>query len=307
MSHSILRIKNSGYFEDDFNNRESSALKSIDRINEYYLGETNSKDRLIVLSNTDFDMSCLDNYLSQIDLIVHPNSGYNNFTSEFTRAANFPIIIGHELRKYAVTQYILTQLLKEFSYENQTKWERLDIVKDKTLLKDQSVLIIGKGHIGLELESQLKHLVHSINWYDPYKGHTKYSNLSTYDIIIMSCSVNNKNVNMIDQDFLEECKENVIIVNPARGALVDLSAMMKKCEQGATYIVDVYPKEPFDLSTLDHPRIKTTSHIAGCYSLLAENIIKFEQKVITDFFKDSRLTSYEDSSLINKIIDGEFI
>ncbi len=307
MSHSILRIKNSGYFEDGFNTLEEKALKEISQVNGYYLGETNSQDRLIILSNTDFDMSVLDKYLSQIDLIIHPNSGYNNFTAEFTQRANFPIIIGHELRKFAVVQYILTQLLREFSYEKQTRWERLEVVENKVLLKDLSVLIVGKGHIGKELNLQLSNLVNRIDWHDPYKGHGTYSEINHFDIIIMACSSNLNNKNMINEEFLNQCKDKVIVINPARGALVDLEAMKKKCDQGATYIVDVYPEEPFNLSSLDHSRIKTTSHIAGCYNDLTKNIIKFEKKVICDFFNDPNLSNYEDSKLMNKIIEGEFI
>jgi len=307
MSHSILRIKNSGYFEDDFNSLEESVLKSIPQINEYYLGETSTDDRLIILSNTDIKMSSMEQYQAQIDLIIHPNSGYNNFTVEFTKNLNFPIIIGHELRKYAVTQYILTQLLKEFSYENQQEWERFKIVRDKPMLKDSNVLIIGKGHIGLELNSKLKHLVKKIDWYDPYKGHDTFSNLEQYDIVILCSSANNKNMNLINQSFLEQCKEDVIVINPARGSLVDLDAMKSKCERGSTYIVDVYPSEPFDLSLLSHPRIKTTSHIAGCYKDLTSNIIDFESRVICDFFKDPSLKAYNDSKLSFKILEGEFI
>ena len=72
------------------------------------------------------------------------------------------------------------------------------------------------------------------------------------DIITVHCPLNDDTRGMINADRLALMKKSVILVNEARGAVLDESAVAKAVENGdiAAFGCDVYTKEPFPA---DHP------------------------------------------------------
>ena len=110
------------------------------------------------------------------------------------------------------------------------------------------------------------------------------------DIITVHCPLNDESRWLINERRLSLMKPNVILVNEARGAVLDESAVAKAVEEGkiAAFGCDVYSTEPFNF---DHPynRIKDlnnvllTPHAAWgayearerCINIIAENIESF--------------------------------
>ncbi len=110
------------------------------------------------------------------------------------------------------------------------------------------------------------------------------------DIISIHCPLNEESSGMINEARLSLMKQNVILVNEARGAVLDEEAVARAVEEGriSGFGCDVYSVEPF---TEDHPynRIKhmnnvlLTPHAAWgsyearerCINVIAENIESF--------------------------------
>ena len=112
----------------------------------------------------------------------------------------------------------------------------------------------------------------------------------TSDIITVHCPLNNETKGIINKDRLAAMKKSVILVNEARGAVLDendvANAILEK--QIAAFGCDVYSAEPFDTS---HPynKIKNldnvilTPHAAWgayearerCIQIIAKNIDSF--------------------------------
>ena len=110
------------------------------------------------------------------------------------------------------------------------------------------------------------------------------------DIITVHCPLNDQSKNLMNQDRISLMKQNVVLVNEARGAVLDEEAVTKAIESGriAAFGCDVYSVEPFDV---DHPynRIKElpnvllTPHAAWgsyearerCINIIAQNIDSF--------------------------------
>ncbi len=110
------------------------------------------------------------------------------------------------------------------------------------------------------------------------------------DIISIHCPLNDDSRNMIDKEKISLMKKNVILVNEARGAVLDEAAVADAVENGKIggFGCDVYSKEPFDKN---HPynRIKgkenviLTPHCAWgsyearerCINIITENIDSF--------------------------------
>lgn len=115
------------------------------------------------------------------------------------------------------------------------------------------------------------------------------------DIITLHCPLNDGTKGIINKDRLELMKGSVVIVNEARGAVVDEAAIADALLDGkiAGFGSDVYSKEPIDKS---HPFTKImgldncylTPHAAWgsyesrarCISVIAENIrAYFDNKI----------------------------
>ncbi len=110
------------------------------------------------------------------------------------------------------------------------------------------------------------------------------------DIITVHCPLNDSTRNLINQDRLSLMRPDVILVNEARGAVLDEEAVARAVEEGKIrgFGCDVYSVEPFGI---DHPynRIKDmknvllTPHAAWgsyearerCIGIIAQNIDSF--------------------------------
>ena len=70
--------------------------------------------------------------------------------------------------------------------------------------------------------------------------------ISTSDIISLNLALTHSTEHMIGAAEFEEMKDGVVIVNTARGALIDEKALVKALESGKVYSVglDVFETEP---------------------------------------------------------------
>ena len=79
--------------------------------------------------------------------------------------------------------------------------------------------------------------------------------MSTSDYISIHCLANKETTNLIDDAMFKVCKPNLVIVNTARGVIIDLNAAYEalKSEKIRAIGLDVLPTEPADNN---HPLIK---------------------------------------------------
>lgn len=314
--YTIFRINVSGYQKKNFTKREKSRLESLKQFT--YIDHQSSSledilnkknDEIILISNTDTPFAKYKHLnFSRVKLIIHPNSGYDNFPVRFVKNASFPIILGNPIRSHAVANYILSCIFKHYStipihktWDENRYWQR-------GLLKDKNVLIIGYGHIGKILEKALTPLVKKVHIYDPYKGKTNLP-INSSDIVIPCANLNPSCYHMIDGAFLKKLPKNYLIINAARGDLIEQKALVKSLKENprAFAFLDVFGEEPNSFEDFQSLKnIITTSHIAGVYKGLDNKILAFEKQVLTNFLTynrniDTFKNIYNDLLLQNRI------
>ena len=132
---------------------------------------------------------------------------------------------------------------------------------------DKKVGIIGLGRIGTAFALRAKAFGFDVSFYDPYvpdgqekainvHRHNKLEDLmSDSDYISIHCLANKETTNLIDDDMFKVCKPNLVIVNTARGAIIDLNAAYIALKSGKISAIglDVLPNEPADNN---HPLVK---------------------------------------------------
>ncbi len=144
-------------------------------------------------------------------------------------------------------------------------------------LTDMTVGIIGCGHIGKDLVQLLKPfgcqiLVHDIKDYsDFYQDHGITALgleevLSKADVVTLHVPLDGTTRNLINRERLGLMKETAILINAARGGLIDEKALYKMLSTGKILGAgfDVYAVEPPKENPLiDLPNVLTTPHIGG--------------------------------------------
>ena len=135
--------------------------------------------------------------------------------------------------------------------------------------------IIGCGSVGSLVASRLKSLGYQVICYDPPRQERDSEFISAdlrelFECNLLSIHTNLHNlpphpsVNLIDTKFLNNLPHGTVIINAARGDVVDESAIIHAIQQnGLFYCTDVYQNEPEINPMIVALATISTPHIAG--------------------------------------------
>ncbi|MBT3982649.1 MAG: hypothetical protein HOE90_14925 [Bacteriovoracaceae bacterium] len=321
-SYGILRLNLSRYFTKNFSSREKDCINEIEGLHFIEKEQSCDFEKLILISTTQVDFNKLDTaLLDKTSLIIHSNSGHDNFSLDFTSSVDFPIVLGNKLRARAVSEYIIKcffHSIEKIPFCNE--WDAFRSF-ERTLIEKRKVLIIGNGQIGTIVHKQLDSAGVNCTTFDPFKEQKssydspamiKTSVLETlehtrFDHVILACGLNPSSRHLLDKSFFEGLSDNCVIINAARGALIDQLALREFLTGNpkAFVYLDVFENEPDDLSAFDQVKnALTSSHIAGVHGDLEDDLIDFEVKTLKDYLSLGRsefYDRYENSILSNRI------
>lgn len=310
--YSVIRTHTSPYQVRGFKDLEKKCLEKLPLDYLYSVEEIKANSELIVVTNTHTKFEDLPSEIREkAKLIVHPNSGYENFASTFSELKNLPVVIGHEIRAQAVAEYTLSCFVDYWTRRpHHPNWDQSRLYPRK-LMNKTSALIIGHGHIGKRLKTMLSSLGVHVKTVDP-RLPADYKELSevkeSFETIILAASLNSQSIHLINQQSLQKLGPSVLI-NPSRGGFINEVDLMNYLENSSmTAYLDVFEKEPLPEGSLKHERLIKTSHIAGVHQDLDQDIIDFEFQVISDFLNLSEkdfMVKYHHQLLANKWFQGE--
>ncbi len=327
LTKNLIRLDASSYHGPSFVGDEEALAREFGLSYFFKLGQfdasQNAKEledqSFVLISNTHtIPAQIPKEILKRTELWIHSNSGYDNFEASFVESAPFPIITGNPIRCAAVTEYILAQVLENFGLINhQAKWDKSRLW-DRPLLKKKNILICGEGLIGTALRECLTPLSHQVTTFDPFKKENQSRGLAELlkefppvDILLLACSLNSTSKNLIDENIINLLNKDFLLVNAARGSLVDEKALFSHLSEhkSARAILDVFASEPTPEDFIDLKNLKRTSHIAGVSKNLDRDILDFEREVITSFVtnKEKFNRDYESLFLSNRISKKELI
>jgi phosphoglycerate dehydrogenase-like enzyme len=94
--------------------------------------------------------------------------------------------------------------------------------------------------------------------------------LPSANVVVLACPLTDETRGLVNEEFLSQMREDAILVNVARGAVVDTAQLLEalSSDRPGHAILDVFETEPLDPSSplWDHPGVTLTSHIAGAGS-----------------------------------------
>lgn len=321
MNFQVYRTHASSYQDSKYLANEKKVLEEISDVNYIQtLQQYQPGSKIILITNTHTDPHLIpERILKETVLMIHPNSGYDNLSDEFRRSAEFPIIIGNPIRANAVVEYTLGCMFKHFSpIPNHHHWQT-DRAYPRKLIRDQNILLLGHGNIGKILANSLTPLCPKLTVFDPfveaqhipYPIHNEWSNdlLKNVSILICAASLNQTSRRILNKSNINELNSECLILNPARGELFqeeELIHFLQKNPKSFAYL-DVFEREPFAPGYGSQvSNLNKTSHIAGMYRRLNNDIISFEFLVIKDFirrFQQNSLNEFK-QDYAECILDG---
>ena len=137
---------------------------------------------------------------------------------------------------------------------------------DRIQLKDKSLLVIGTGNIGRRVVDYMRPFIHVIT-FDILEN--DISDLPTLiskaDCITLHIPKTDENNAFMDKDKLAMMKNDAVIINTARGGLIDEFALKERLMGGHIAAgLDVFSIEPpHDQELLELPNLLVTPHIGG--------------------------------------------
>jgi len=175
------------------------------------------------------------------------------------------------------------------------KWEKKKFKGSE--LYEKTLGIIGSGRIGLDVARRAIAFGMKVIAFDIVDISTDLDIkqvplddlLAQADIISLHLPLTGKTRHMISDPHFEKMKDGVIIVNAARGGIVDEDALLKALESGKVRAaaIDVYEKEPTDnYALVDHPNVTALPHI-GAAAGEGQKRAGFEVvSILKEYFKE---------------------
>lgn len=181
------------------------------------------------------------------------------------------------------------QLIPSVNHTRAGEWKRLTghEIMGKTLG------ILGLGRIGREVAMRAKAfdmplMGYDIYWPEAFANEYQIERvdhaetlLQEVDVLTLHCNLTEETRDLLNERTLGSMKRGALIVNCARGEIVDTAAMVKALdnEQIGGYVTDVLDEEPppSDHPLLNHPKCLCTPHIG---SRTYESVVRQATKAI---------------------------
>ncbi len=239
-------------------------------------------EALIVRSQTKVDREMLD-AAKRLKIIGRAGVGVDNIDIDTATQKGIVVVNAPGGNTISTAEHTIALILAAARKIPQAdrsvkegKWERKKFMGME--LRGKTIGVIGIGRVGYEVAKRCKALEMNVIAYDPYvpkeraeKIGVKLVDLDTLlkesDIITIHVPRTKETVGMISKKQFEKMKDGVLLVNAARGGVVDEKALYEALKSGkvSAAALDVYEKEPPDPNNplLKMDNVVTTPHIAA--------------------------------------------
>ncbi len=226
-------------------------------------------------------------------------TGFNHVDLEAARELGIAVANVPAYAAEAVAQHAIALLLSVTNqielYNNAVKegeWQQSRdytfIKAPLTLLAGKTIGIVGYGDIGSKIAQIAEALGMKVNIYSQDREAAIRS-----DVVSLSCPLTPENKGMIDAEFISHMKDGAILINTARGGLIDEAALADALKSGklAGAGLDVLAKEPpsEDNSLVGLPNCYITPHIGFIPVETRRVVIETCEKNLESFVEGGRL------------------
>ena len=200
-----------------------------------------------------------------LKIISRHGVGYDNIDLKSSKDKNITIAITAKANAVAVAEHVMFMLLNISKRKNMYddcvksgKFNERNKLSKTVELWNKDILIAGFGRIGKALIKRCLGFEMNVFVYDPYVnsdvienfGGKKVENLEnairTMDAVSLHMPLTEKTKNLINYELLKTMKKNCIIINAARGGIINETDLDKALNENLIFGagIDVFEKEP---------------------------------------------------------------
>jgi len=268
-----------------------------------------SKDADIILTNkVVLDKNVLDQ-LPNLKLICITATGMNNVDLEYAKKKGIEVKNAIGYSTHSVSQVTFSMVLrllnnlgkydsyvKSRDYVNSPIFTHLANGFDEIHGKKWG--IIGMGNIGRDVAKIATAFGADISFYstsgvtrdEGYEQVSLEKLLKTSDIVSIHAPLTDKTANLIDAEELNMMKQNAVLINVARGGIVNEKALVTALNENkiAGAGVDVFTNEPIEeespfFNVVNQDKIVLSPHIAWASTEARQTLIEKVLKNIEEF------------------------
>ena len=303
---------------EGFDVRYSPGL-SKDRIIE----EIKDIDALIVRSQTEVSVEIFD-AASKLKVVGRAGAGVDNV--DVDAATRRGIIVlntpgGNTISTAEHTMSMMLALCRNIPQAHRSvmegKWDRKSFIGIE--LCGKTLGIIGLGRVGREVALRCIAFEMKLLAYDPLQTPESAAKVGVElvdlteifrrsDIITIHCPLTNETKGLINKKVLSLCKRGMLIINCARGGILDEQALVAALNDGfvSGAALDVFEHEPPDnLSTLNHPHIITTPHLGASTEEAQEKVAIQIAHQVADVLMGRGITGSVNADIIQMAMQKE--
>ena len=243
------------------------------------------------------------NKFPNLKYIQLTSAGYDRILLEDVEKRH--IIIHNACGVYSVpmAEYAIASVLQfykkyRFFSENQNnhKWEKQ---RDLMELTDKRVLIVGCGDVGSECAKRFVafgchvmgvdiDITPRANFENIYSTDQFAKQLPYADIVILTLPLTEQTYHLVDSTVADNFKKGSILVNIARGGIVDIDAILPRLQRREMFaVLDVTEEEPLSPNSLlwDLDNVFLTPHNSFVGN---KNAIRLSQTILNSLCQESK-------------------
>ncbi|MCL2673588.1 MAG: hydroxyacid dehydrogenase [Alphaproteobacteria bacterium] len=233
--------------------------RSIDQLNAAELRPYLDADIISVFVHSTNVNAKLLKPFARLKMVAVRSTGFDNVDLDYCRKRNIEVANVPRYGEITVAEYafgLLLNLTRRITLaSSDLKHNNVEITRYMGFdLAGKTIGIIGTGAIGGHAIGLAQGFGMKILAYDPYpnsKLGVKYTGmpelLSQSDVISLHCPLTKENRHLLDAKAFKAMKDGVIVINTARGELIDTQALCHALKSGkvAAAGLDVLEEEDF--------------------------------------------------------------
>jgi D-lactate dehydrogenase len=250
--------------------------------------------------------------LSKLKLVITRSAGYNHLDLKWLNENKIPACYVPEYGSHAIAEHVFALLLAGcrniMEGENRTAHDNFSWCGLKGLaLKNKTIGVIGTGRIGAQVcRIASDGFLMQVLGYDTNENkdlkklknfqYTSLDNLlKKSDFISLHLPLFPETKHLIDAKAIRKMKTGVVLINTARGALIDTSALVKAIKKNkfSRVALDVIEHEENlreDHELLHLPKVIITPHIAFYTDQSNDNMYLEAFRSIDEWKKNKKLS-----------------
>ncbi|MET1219676.1 MAG: phosphoglycerate dehydrogenase [Glaciecola sp.] len=281
----VTTLENNGYYNIEYLKTSLPEDELIEKVKDvHFIGirsRTQITENVVAHAPKLIAVGCFCIGTNQVDLHATQIRGIPVFNAPFSNTRSVAELV------LGMLILLLRGIPSKNAKAHRGEWEKSAVGSYEA--RGKTLGIIGYGHIGTQLSILAEHLGMRVQFYDiedklvlgnAMQIKTLKQLLNTSDVVSLHVPETTDTQNMIGAEELAAMKDGAILINAARGTVIDIPALEAALESGKLNgaAVDVFPVEPksnqeeFESPLRRFDNVILTPHVGGSTQEAQENI-----------------------------------